>query len=67
MYLKRNDLQFCNRMILDGEEFRHNYSKWFWPQIETLNVFHSLLFGKISLGEMFGDVLDEMKIEILYI
>lgn len=24
-------------------------------------------FGKIGLGEMFGDVLDEMKTKILYI
>lgn len=27
VYLKRNDRQFCNRMILDGEEFRRNSNK----------------------------------------
>lgn len=40
-----NDRQFCNRMILDGEEFRRNSNReWFWPQIETLFFFSFFIF-----------------------
>lgn len=39
-----------------GNDFGHKLKRYFF--------IHSLFFGKIGLGEMFGDVLDEMKIKI---